>query len=132
MMTEIAAVEPAGFLFMKQENRLLMRNDDDYIPIEIWREAKKFIQDITDDVEIYKKIKNFDSVKQNDEADKFVVWWDFKRYTEYHHALILLYENTKWINEVVGSYDVLDGLNKLQVKLIFYYRLLKQWGMINE
>lgn len=109
-----------------------MRAADDYIPVELWHESKNFIQVITDDVEIYKKIKTFSSVKPNEEADKFVAWWDLKRYTEVPHALILIYENLERINEAVGNYDVLDGLNKLQVKMILFYRLLKKEGMINE
>ena len=109
-----------------------MRNKEEYIPVELWRESKNFIQDITDDVDIYKKIKNFDSVKKSDEADKFAAWWDFKRYVDYPHALFLIYENLPKINNAVGSYDVLDGLNKLQMKLILFYRLIKEQGMINE
>ena len=109
-----------------------MKAADDYIPVELWHESKNFIQVITDDVEIYKKIKTFNSVKPSEQADKFVAWWDLKRYTEVPHALILIYENLPKINNAVGSYDVLDGLNKLQMKLILFYRLLKEQGMINE
>ncbi len=111
---------------------MCMRAVDDYIPVELWHESKNFIQVITDDVEIYKKIRNFDSVKKSDEADKFVAWWDLKRYTEVSHALILIYENLEKINMTVGNYDVLDGLNKLQMKMILFYRLLKKQEMINE
>ena len=109
-----------------------MRNIEDDLPVELWHESTDFMQEITDEVEIYKKIKTFDSVKKSDEADKFVVWWSFKRYEEHPHALILIYENLPKINNAVGSYDVLDGLNKLQMKMILFYRLIKEQGMINE
>ena len=42
---------------------------DDYIPKECWNEAKSFFSVITDEIEIYKKIRKLGSVKQNDEAD---------------------------------------------------------------
>ena len=109
-----------------------MRAVDDYIPVDLWHESKNFIQVITDDVEIYKKIKSFDSVKQSDEADKFTAWWDLKRYRDYHHALIVILENLPKINNAVGNYDLLDGLNKLQMKMILFYRLLKKEGLIDE
>ena len=111
---------------------MCMRAVDDYIPVELWYESKNFIQVITDDVEIYKKIRSFDSVKKSDEADRFVAWWDLKRFTEVPHALILIYENLERINETVGNYDVLDGLNKLKMKMVLFYRLLKKQEMIDE
>ena len=111
---------------------MCMRAVDDDYPIELWHESKNFLQVITDDVEIYKKIRNFDSVKKSNEADKFVAWWDLKRYTDQHHSLILIQENLNSINETVGNYDVLDGLNKLQMKMVLFYRLLKKQEMIDE
>ena len=33
-----------------------MRQTDDYIPIDIWHEAKDFVKEVTDEVEIYKII----------------------------------------------------------------------------
>ena len=43
MMTGQPAAVPVRYLFMKAA--------DDYIPAELWREAKGFVQNITDDVE---------------------------------------------------------------------------------
>ena len=36
------------------------------------------------------------------------------------------------INKKIGEYDLLDGYGQLQLKLIQFYRLLKENGMINE
>lgn len=124
MMTERPADVPVRYLFMKAA--------DDYIPVELWREAKSFVQNITDDVEIYKKIRILENFNQNVEADKFVAWWDFKRYLDNQHSLFLIYENIENITLCVGKYDVMNGFYQLQQKMILLYRLLRQNGMINE
>lgn len=124
MMTERPADVPVRYLFMKAV--------DDYIPVELWREAKSFVQNITDDVEIYKKIRILENFNQNIEADKFVAWWDFKRYLDNQHSLFLIYENIENITLCVGKYDVMNGFYQLQQKMILLYRLLRQNGMINE
>lgn len=111
---------------------LFMKRDDDYIPIELWHEAKNFIQDITDDITIFNKFRNFDNITINDEALKFAVWWEFKRYLDYPHSLILIYENYEDILKAIGTYDVMDGFNQLQNKLVLLYKLLKENGMIND
>lgn len=108
-----------------------MTQDDDYIPIDIWHEAKDFIQDISDDVEIYNKFRTFEK-QLNEEALKFIAWWSFTRYVDYPHSLILIYENIGRIEIEIGSYDVLDGFRKLEHKFVLLYRLLKDNGMINE
>lgn len=123
-MTEQPADVPVRYLFMKVA--------DDYIPVELWREAKGFVQNITDDVEIYKKIRILENFHQNVEADKFVAWWDFKRYLDNQHSLFLIYENIEDITLCVGKYDVMNGFYQLQQKMILLYRLLRQNGMINE
>lgn len=105
---------------------------DEYIPIEIWREAKEFIQDISDDVEIFNKFKTFDDIKIKEEALKFAAWWDFKRYQDYPHSLFLMYENLGNITRELGSYDVLGGFDLLQMKFILFYRLLHDRGIIDE
>ena len=76
-MTEQPAEDQSGSLFMSQEVND-MRQIDDYIPIELWHESNNFLKDMSDNIEIYKKIKSFGSVRQNEEADKFVAWWEFK------------------------------------------------------
>ena len=106
--------------------------NDEYIPMELWREARQFILDISDDVEIFNKFRSFEGIQINDEALKFVAWWEFKRYREHPHALILLYENLTKIDEEIGTYDVMDGFNQLQMKLVLLYRLLRDKGMIDE
>ncbi|MCR4736013.1 MAG: hypothetical protein K5829_13520 [Treponema sp.] len=109
-----------------------MKTTDDYIPIELWHEAKDFIKSITDDVDIFNKFKCFDNMKFEEEALKFVAWWDLKSYLQHPHALILIYENIGNIEIEVGKYDLMDGFNQLQKKLVLLYELLKKNGMINE
>ena len=113
-----------GYLFMKQ--------DDDYIPTDIWREAKHFIKDISDDVDIFNQFKSFSNLKICEGALKFAAWWDFKRYLDYPHSLILIYENIGEIIRSIGKYDVMDGFYQLQQKLVLLYELLKKNGMIND
>ena len=111
---------------------MCMNRADDYIPIEIWHEAKSFITEITDDVDIFNKFRCFDNITLKDEALKFVAWWDFKRYLDYPHSLILIYENIGEIDKAMGDYDVMAGFDKLQLKLCLLYELLKKNEMIND
>ena len=108
-----------------------MKVDDDYIPVELWREAKQFIADISDDVKIFRQFCVFEK-NIEDEASKFAAWWNLERYTQKPHSLILIYESLDKIYDEVGQYDVLDGFAKLQKKLVLLYRLLKDNGMTDE
>ena len=85
-----------------------MKPVDDYIPVELIKEATNFVNRITEDVEIYKKIMALDSVKQCIEAEKFVAWWDLQRYYEHEHSLFLLYEYQEYI-EKLSSYMASSG-----------------------
>lgn len=108
-----------------------MRQIDDYIPIELWRESKNFLEEINSDIEIYEKFKTFEK-NLNEEALKFEAWWNFKRYADYPHLLSLLYDNITKIDIEIGGYDMLDGFRKLETKLVMLYRLLKNNEMIND
>lgn len=108
------------------------KDQDNYIPIDIWRDAKEFYVSLKDDVEIYKKFKCFPDMKQSEEADKFVVWFSMERFADYPGSLILINEHIGEIIKNVSSYNLLDGYEQLQFKLIQLYRLLKENGMINE
>ena len=79
---------------------------------------KNFIQDITDDIDIFNKFRNFENLEIKEEALKFAAWWDCKRYMDYPHSLILIYENIDEILRTDGTYDVMDGFNQLQLKLV--------------
>lgn len=100
--------------------------------MDIWKEAKHFFLNIRDDIDIYQKFKFLPGTKQNEEADKFIAWWNLAGYKDYPHALILIYENLELINNTIGKDDVLDGFGQLQFKLVQFYRLLKINGFINE
>ena len=105
---------------------------DDYIPIDIWREAKEFVVSTGDDIKIYKQFRSFPTSKKSEEADKFVAWWELGRFRDFPHSLILLYENLEEIYKTIGCDDVMNGYGQLQFKLIQMYRLLKTNGMIHD
>lgn len=105
---------------------------DDYIPIDIWREAKEFVVSTGDDIKIYKQFRNFQTSKKSEEADKFVAWWELGRFRDFPHSLILLYENLEEIYKTIGCDDVMNGYEQLQFKLKLFYELLKKNGMIDE
>ena len=50
------------------------RKTEDEIDAECKKEAERFVHDLTDDVQIYKKIRKLDNFKQNINADNFVAW----------------------------------------------------------
>ena len=104
---------------------------DDYIPKDIWKEAKKFVFLIEDDITIYKQFQSFPNSKQSEEADKFIAWWELGRFMEFPHSVMLLNESLDDIYKTIGSDDVMNGYEQLQFKLIQFYRILKENGMIN-
>ena len=79
-----------------------IKTPDDYIPMDCWKEAKEFFLSIRDDVDIYKKFKCFQNLKQSEEADKFIAWWEMERFADYPLSLILIYENLDEINTKIG------------------------------
>ena len=108
------------------------KKPDDYIPTDIWRDAKDFFLSIRDDVEIYRKFKLFPNLKQSLEADKFVAWWGFEGFAENPQSVLLILDNLNDILTKVNECNMMDGFEQLQYKLILFYRLLKENGMIHE
>lgn len=109
-----------------------MRQIDDYIPIELWLEAKNFIKEVNDDVSIYKIICKTDGLPPCEEADKFCAYWDLERYKDFPHALIVLYENKPLIDMRFNVNDVMNAFECFQLRFKNYYLLLKEKGLINE
>ena len=105
---------------------------ENYIPTDCWRDAKDFFVSIRDDVDIYKKFKCFTNMKQNEEADKFVAWWSLERFAEKPEALLLINDHLEEILKAITMSNFIDGYEQLQYKLILFYRLLKENGIINE
>jgi len=108
------------------------KTPENYIPTDCWRDAKDFFVSIRDDVDIYKKFKCFSNMKQNEEADKFVVWWSLERFAEKPEALLLINDHLEEILKAITMSNFIDGYEQLQYKLILFYRLLKENGIINE
>lgn len=50
-----------------------MKQIDDYVPVEIWREAKAFVKEVSEDFEIYKIIQKTDGVKPCEELISFAL-----------------------------------------------------------
>lgn len=109
-----------------------MRKIDDYIPVELFHEAKNFFDDMEGDVEIYKKAREIGAIKNCEEADKFVAYWTFERFNKFPHALITLYEFKPEIDMAYGKIEVDSAFDFLQYRMKSYYLLLKENGMINE
>lgn len=109
-----------------------MRKIDDYIPVELFHEAKDFVRQIDDDVEIYKKIRQIGAIAQDEKANKFTAYWTFEKYEEFPHALITLYENKPDIDSEVYCCGVENAFETLQLRMHRYYELLEENGMANE
>ena len=107
-----------------------MSNSDDYVPVELWHEAKKFVQDVKDEVEIYKIVCKTGALKPCDEADRFCAYWNLESYEKYPHALITLYEYKPLIDKHFENSDVINAFEVQQLKLKNYYLVLKEKGMI--
>ncbi|MCQ2602263.1 MAG: hypothetical protein MJ184_12955 [Treponema sp.] len=107
-------------------------SDEGYIPIELYHEAKDFVQRIDEDVEIYKKIKSFSNTKPCLEADKFCAYWILQSYENFPHALITLYENKNEIDDRFGPSDALTVIDCMQFRFKSYYELLKANNMIED
>ncbi len=106
--------------------------DEDYISIEFYCEAKAFVKEIDEDVELYKKIRMINAVKPNEKADNFTAYWTLERYENFPHSLIFLYEKK---NEIVESIEmncggIADSFEALQLRLVKYYDVLKENGKI--
>ena len=108
------------------------KEPEDYIPEDIWDEAKEFVFTTEDSISIYKMFRNLPNYKQNDEAEKFIAWWELGSFQYYPHSLILLYDALDDIYKTIGSDDVMNGYEQMLYKLVQFYRILKQNGMIND
>ena len=105
---------------------------DDYEAIEYYREAKAFVKEIDEDVELYKKIRMINAVKPNQKADNFTAYWTLEKYEDFPHSLIFLYEKKNEIVEsiVMNCGGIADSFEALQLRLVKYYDVLKENGKI--
>lgn len=94
MMTRRLAEKWLSFMCMRQGNRWFRQTQPptllEYVPEDLKKEPAGFIQLISDDVDIYKKIRVLKTVPANAEADEFATWWSFKRYVNFPHVLGLI------------------------------------------
>lgn len=109
-----------------------MRTIDNYIPIELWREAKEFVKNVQDDVDIYKLYQKTGSITPCEEADKFCAYWNMESYEKHPHALITLYEYKPLIDKKYDIGNVMNAFECLQMRFKTYYLVLKEKGMTDE
>lgn len=101
---------------------------DVYIPAEIMQDARNFIDEISDDVEMYQISKSVGLIGCNFEADAFVSFWLMQGYAEKPECLFLLYENRDYIESCFGLVDE-QNINEFYVfRFVMFYRLLLDNG----
>jgi len=109
-----------------------MRQLDDYIPVELWREAHSFIENMNGDVSIYHNAEEVMRLPECIEAAKFCAYWSMEGYERHPHALITLYEHKTDIDDKYSINDIVNPFECLQLRFRDYYLLLKEKGMIDE
>ena len=107
-----------------------MRQMEDYIPVELWHEAKDFIKNMDVDVSIFHDAQGIMKIAECLEAKKFCAYWSLKGYEKHPHALITLYENKPDIDDKYDIHDIVNPIECLQLRFRDYYLLLKDKGMI--
>lgn len=107
-----------------------MANIAEYIPEEIFREAKDFIRIMDESVEIYKTIRRLNTITPSFEADSFASYWTISAYNSFPHALITLYEYTEKIDKNMGLVNADNAFECLKYKMESYYKALKENNLI--
>ena len=105
---------------------------DDYIPPELWREAKSFVENMDGDVSIFHNAEEVMTLPKCIEAEKFCAYWAMESYQNHPHALIVLFENKPDIDDKYNIHDIVNPFECLQLRFKEYYLLLKEKGMIDE
>lgn len=122
-----------GCLFMSEEKGKKKRKKkplEEFLPELVRNSSKNFIQQVTDDVDIYKKIRMINGLPENREADEFAAWWSLGKYHLCPEVLNLFYDN--W-ESLCTADDILIGtFEGAQLKMIKMYRLAKENKFIRE
>ena len=108
------------------------KSEEEFLPDCVLDEAQAFLKRISEDVEIYRKIRMLESLPANDEADSFSLWWNFERYLNCPSCLGVLYDNYDDIVDQLGDITLMNGFELLQKKMILCYRLMRKYNYIGE
>lgn len=113
------------------------KNEDEeeesgYLPDFVLEEAQSYLKRVTEDVEVYRKIRMLECVPANDEADGFSLWWNFQRYLDNPKSLGVILDYYEEITESLSNEGILSGFVMLQKKMVLMYRLMKKNNIIGE
>lgn len=120
---------------MKGKKKKKNEDEDEesgYLPDFVLEEAKYYLQRVTEDVEVYRKIRMLECVPANDEADGFSLWWNFQRYLDNPKSLGVILDYYDDITESLSNEGILSGFVMLQKKMVLMYRLMKKNNFIGE
>lgn len=106
------------------------REIKEFLPDLVRDSSSDFIQKITDDVDIYKKIRMINGLPENREADEFAAWWSLGKYLHCPDVLSLFYDN--WDELCEGDGGLLGTFEDSQNKMIRMYRLAKENNFLRE
>ena len=113
------------------------KNEDEeeesgYLPDFVLEEAQSYLQRVTEDVEVYRKIRMLECVPANDEADGFSLWWNFQRYLDNPKSLGVILDYYDEITESLSNEGILSSFMMMQKKMVLFYRLMKKNNIIGE
>lgn len=102
----------------------------EFLPESVRDVSKDFIQKISDDVNVYKKIRMINGLPPNFEADEFAAWWNLGKYLLCPDVLTLFYDH--WDELCEGDGGLLGTFEDSQKKMISMYRLAVENNFIRK
>ena len=102
----------------------------EFLPESVRDVSKDFIQKISDDVNVYKKIRMINGLPPNFEADEFAAWWSLGKYHLCPEILTLFYEHWDEINE--GEGELLGTFEDSKNKMLRMYKLAVENNFIRK
>ena len=133
MMTALPGEWTFGDLFMSDEIKKRKRKKkllEEFLPQPVRDKSEAFIEMITGEVDIYKKIRMINGLPENREADEFSAWWSLGRYHHCPEILILFYDHWDELN--VNNSDLVGTFEGAQQEMIRLYRFAKENNFIKE
>ena len=102
----------------------------EFLPDLVRDSSKEFIQKVSDDVDVYKKIRMINGLPPNFEADEFAAWWNLGKYHLCPDILTLFYDH--WDELCEGDGGLLGTFEDSQKKMISMYRLAVENNFIRK
>ncbi len=104
---------------------------DGYIPVDILREARDFVEQMNHEVDLMKMMKTAGLIQTTPEADAFMAWWNIGQYTQEKNALAVLYEHDQPITDFYGPFDAQSAKDFAVYRMESFYQVLLDNGMIH-